>query len=114
MFTLIMRKIVTCLAIMLGLLVLSTCTQPSYASSAHPHGESGLVTRSTQDAQAVFKTALCCVSFGYAPVMARLEGDTFACAGFPCVPVYQPTSVLPPSLGNERQDFLHTQGVSHD
>lgn len=54
---------------------------PSYALNAHPHGESGLVTRihlSAQPRQAVF----CCVSFGYVPVMAKLEGDTFACAGF--------------------------------
>lgn len=82
-----MKKIIlintlSSLILMVFIAGLSTCTYPAYALPAHPHGESSLVTRSHLSAQTAHKAVFCCVPFGYAPVMASLEGDTFACAGF--------------------------------
>ena len=82
---------------------LSQCSQSAYAAHAHPHGELILAGQLASGAQPPERFFLCVLS-AYARFMAGLGGDTFACAGFPCVPVCQPFQVLPLSLGSEWQD----------
>lgn len=84
--------------LMVCIMALSTCTNPAYALPVHPHGESGLVTRSNLGTYAAFSAAFLCASFGYAPVMARLEGDTFACAGSLGYRLTNPFQSRPPHL----------------
>lgn len=81
MMALLIKNTALCLALMIGISALSTCSQPAYASPTGPHGQSGLVTRSNLGTCAAFLAAFLCASFGHARVMARLEGDAFARAG---------------------------------
>ena len=56
---------------------LSSAVNPAYALTAHPHGESGLVT-SDSLAHTPRLAVFLCVPFSYAPVMVWLSGEAFA------------------------------------
>ena len=56
---------------------LFSSTKPAYALTAHPHGESGLVT-SDSLAHTPRLAVFLCVPFSYAPVMVWLSGEAFA------------------------------------
>lgn len=78
------------LAILIGAVTLASCNKLSYAQSVHPHGELALVGYKLQGAQserAFFVRNLSMQSH----VMAKLEGDAFARAGYL---VYQSTNPL--------------------
>ena len=111
---LIIKNTALCLALIVGISALSTCTHPAYALPAHPHGESGLVTRFHLSAQTAPKAVFCCVSFGYAPVMARLGGDTFGCAGFLDGRLTNPFQSCHPHLVMNGETSNHLRSHSHD
>ena len=69
------------LAILIGAVTLASCNKLSYAQSVHPHGELALAGYKLQGAQserAFFVRNLSMQSH----VMAKLEGDAFARAGY--------------------------------
>lgn len=59
---------------------LSFCSNPAYALAIQPHA--GLVLTGHESIAHIprLNAVFLCVPFGYLPVMARLKGDTFACA----------------------------------
>jgi len=56
---------------------LFSAVNPAYALTAHPHGESGLVT-SDSLAHTPRLAVFLCVPFSYAPFMVWLNGEAFA------------------------------------
>ena len=93
---------------------LSQCSQTAYAPHARPHGESGLATRTANGTYAAFLAAFLCASFGYAPVMARLEGDTFACAGLHLHRFANPLQSCHLHLAMSGKTSFKANGVCHD
>ncbi len=63
-----------------GCLALSLCSNSAYALPVQPHVGSGLVASDSVAHKPRFNAVFCCVPFGYAPVMVRLNRDTFECA----------------------------------
>ena len=66
-----------------GCFGLSLCMNPAYASAVQPHAGLILADQVNKGAQPP-KRFFLCVTSAYAHPMVRLEGDTFACAGFLC------------------------------
>jgi hypothetical protein len=93
---------------------LSTCSHPAYALPAHPHGESGLVTRTANGTYAASSAAFLCASFGYAPVMARLEGDAFARAGLHLHRLTNPLQSCRPHLVMSGKTSFKQMESDHD
>ena len=61
--------------------LVASCNKPSYSNGVHPHGELALVSyilRGAHSAPCGF--CVCDISMR-SHVMAKLEGDTFECAG---------------------------------
>ena len=80
MMALMIKNTALCLALMIGISVLSTCSQPAYALPTGPHGQSGLVASDHLAHIPRLNAVFLCVPFGYGPFTVWLNGDTFACA----------------------------------
>ena len=69
------------LSVIVGVFVLVSIENSSYASDVHPHGELALTGYQSNGTQSAPNAAFLCVSFGTRLSMVKLEEDTFACAG---------------------------------
>lgn len=78
--------------------LVASCGRFAYASGVHPHGELALVGYNYEGAyspnRAFFMRYLSMPSH----VMAKLEGDTFECAGFLCSLSTNPFQLCHPHL----------------
>ena len=79
------------LAILIGAVTLASCNKLSYAQSVHPHGELALTGYQVSGTQSAPIAAFLCEFSMQSHVMAKLEGDAFARAGYL---VYQSTNPL--------------------
>ena len=60
----------------------TTQANNAYPSPVQPHVGSGLVTSNQLAHKPRLNAVFCCVPFGYAPAMDRMNGDTFEYASF--------------------------------
>ncbi|OUY09240.1 hypothetical protein CAP51_05345 [Acinetobacter populi] len=61
--------------------MVASCSNESYASTVHPHGELALVGYNLQGAQSAYRAFFVRIISMRSHVMAKLERDTFTCAG---------------------------------
>ena len=94
------------LTIIVGAVTLASCNKLSYAQSVHPHGELALAGYKLQGAQserAFFVRNLSMQSH----VMAKLEGDAFARAGYLVCQSANPFQLCHPHLAvNGKASFI--------
>jgi hypothetical protein len=83
----------------------------AYPAFAATHCQSGLVTSKHTSARRRNDAVFLCVPFGYSASMVRLDGDTFACAGFLCDLLTNPVQSNHPHLVMNGSTSLITQEV---
>ena len=62
--------------------LVASCNKPSYSNGVHPHGELALVGYINKGAYSPNRAFFMRYLSMRSHVMAKLEGDTFECAGF--------------------------------
>ena len=78
--------------------LVASCNKPSYSNGVHPHGELALVGYINKGAYSPNRAFFMRYLSMRSHVMAKLEGDTFECAGFLCSLSTNPFQLCHPHL----------------
>lgn len=95
-----------------GCFALSLCSNSAYALPVQPHVGSGLVTSNQLAHKPRLNAVFCCVPFGYAPAMVRMNGDTFEYASFLIDLLTNPVQSSRPHLVMSGSTSINQLGVT--
>ena len=99
------------LIILVCLIAVASCSKPTYASSVHPHGELALVGYKNRGAYSPLRAFFMRSISMRSHVMAKLERDTFECAGFLCFQSTNPFQLCHPHLVVNGKASLANKGA---
>jgi len=91
---------------------LSFCSNPAYALAIQPHAGLALAGYNSVAHIPRLNAVFLCVPFGCSPVMARLKGDTFACASILQNLSANPFPPCHPYLAVSGKASIYSVGVS--